>query len=396
MKNVYLDHNATTDIHPEVKKTVIKTLENYGNPSSMHGLGRKAREAVEEARKKTASFIGAGEKEVFFTGSGSEANNTVLNIFSCGASGCDSRRNGRSGIITSVIEHPCILETSKCLEERGVPVKYLDVDKYGKVSKKQLEDMVDENTALVSIMTANNETGVVQDISPLAEVAHRAGAYFHTDAVQAVGKMPVDVKEMGVDFLTLSGHKIYAPKGVGALYVKKGTPFCPLIRGGHQEKGRRAGTENTPGIAALGKAFEMREKEMGAEASRLKKLKKMFKSEIKEKISDCSFNGDLPDSLPSTINLSIAGVEGEALMLYLDMEGISVSTGSACATGSLSPSHVLISMGLGAEMAHGSIRISMGRKTQQEDMEYLLHVLPRVVNRLREMSAVYFKETTHE
>ena len=366
---VYFDHNATTPIHPEVKKEMVAAMEMFGNPSSMHAYGREARANVEDARRKVADFIGAQEREIIFVGSGSEANNTVLSLFVCGTSQCIAGSKMRSTIITTKIEHPCVLETSECLAHRGVKVKYLDVDRYGKIDLDQLAGMLGDDVGLVSVMMANNEIGTMQDIETISGMVHASGAFMHTDAVQAVGKVPVDVRKLGVDFLTISAHKIYGPKGVGALFVKKGIPYCPLIRGGHQELGRRAGTENTLGILGLGKAVEMRMLEMPEEEERLLHLKQLLKKGIEERIEDIYFNGHPTDALAGTLNVSFTGVEGEAILLYLDLEGIAVSTGSACASGSLDPSHVLLATGVDAELAHGSIRFSMGRECLQESRE---------------------------
>ncbi len=394
-KKVYFDNNATTPLHPEVKKEMIAAMEMFGNPSSMHAYGREARANVENARRKVAEFIGASEKEIIFVGSGSEANNTVLSLFVCGSSQCIPGSKSRSSIITTKIEHPCVLETSECLGHRGVRVRYLDVDQYGKVDLDQLAGMLGSDVGLVSIMMANNEIGTLQDIETIAKMVHESGALMHTDAVQAVGKVPVDVRKLGVDFLTMSAHKIYGPKGVGALFVRKGVPYCPLIRGGHQELGRRAGTENTLGILGLGKAVEMRALEMPYEEERLLDLKHILRNGIEESIDDIHFNGHPTDALASTLNVSFSGVEGEAILLYLDIEGIAVSTGSACASGSLDPSHVLLATGVNAELAHGSIRFSMGRESSREEVDYLLDVLPRIIQRIRNMSTAYIKGGMH-
>lgn len=391
-RRIYLDHNATTPLHPEVKKVMTESMEIFGNPSSMHSYGRKARAFVEQARESLASFIGASPEEIIFVGSGSEANNTVLSIFPCShAHECSCSYSCGSDIITTSIEHPCVLETSKCLQERGLNVNFLKVDKYGKVDPEELRGLMGtgKGVGLVSVMMANNEIGTIEDVKELAEIAHAEGALFHTDAVQAVGKVPVNVKELDVDFLTLSAHKIYGPKGVGALYIKKGIPFCALIHGGHQEKGRRAGTENTLGIIGLGKAIEMRAKEMEEEQKSLLKLKTKLKAGIEKSIPDIHFNGHPTDCLASTLNVSFDGAEGEAILLYLDLEGIAVSTGSACASGSLDPSHVLLATGVSAEIAHGSVRMSLGRGTQEEDIDYVLEKLPEVIKKIRNMSTAY-------
>ena len=390
LRQIYFDNNATTPLHPEVKKELVAAMEMFGNPSSMHAFGREARANVEDARRRVAEFMGAHEGEIVFTGSGSEANNTVLSLFACGSGQCFPGMRPR--IVTSRIEHPCVLETSECLVHRGVDVSYLDVDGFGKVDLDQLEAQLKVGVVgLVSVMMANNEIGTIQDIAAISAMAHQYGALMHTDAVQAFGKVPVDVNALGVDFLTISGHKIYGPKGIGALYVRKGTPYCPFIRGGHQEKGRRAGTENTLGIMGLAMAVDMRKVEMAVEAERLLGFREMLRKGISDRIDDALFNGHPVDSVPNTLNVSFPGAEGESILLYLDLAGIAVSTGSACASGSLDPSHVLLATGVDAERAHGSIRISMGRSTTIEEVEYMLDVLPGVIERIRNMSTAYIK-----
>lgn len=388
-RQVYLDHNSTTPLHPEVVKALTEAMATFGNPSSMHAFGRQAKGMVNEARERVASFIGALPEELIFVGSGSEGNNTVLSILGCAASGCDCDREHKPHIVTTSIEHPCILETSKCLTGRGSRVTYLGVDEYGKIDLDELRDSITDQTGVVSVMMANNEIGTIQDIAAAARITHEKGALFHTDAVQAFGKIPINVNDLGVDFLTASAHKIYGPKGVGVLYVRRGVQFCPLIHGGHQERGRRAGTENTLGIAGMGKAVEMRAREMADEAVRIASLRKALKAGIEEHIPEVWFNGHPTDSLQSTLNVSFSGAEGESILLYLDLEGIAVSTGSACASGSLDPSHVLMATGMPVERAHGSIRMSLGRENTMQDVEYVLDKLPGIINRIREMSTVY-------
>lgn len=388
-RKVYMDNNATTPLHPQVKEEMIKAMEVFGNPSSLHQFGRAAKAMMQEAREKVASFIGGSPEEIIFTGSGSEANNTVLSILVCPSRECDCSKVGKfRRIITTVIEHPCILETAKCLSDRDIKVSYLSVDQYGKVRIEELEDELKKGPALVSIMTANNEIGTIQDIKQISRLVHQYGSLFHTDAIQAVGKIPVAVNDLEVDFLTLSGHKVYGPKGIGALYVRRGTPFCPLIRGGHQESGRRAGTENTLGIVGFGKAVEMRKEEMPSEHERLLQFKERLKEGLKNNIDHIYFNGHPQDCLANTLNVSFPGAEGEAILLYLDLAGIAVSTGSACASGSLDPSHVLVAIGIPIEYAHGSIRISMGRNTTLEDIDYMIEVMPGIIKRIRNMSTV--------
>jgi cysteine desulfurase len=336
-----------------------------------------------------ARFIGAEAEEIVFVGSGSEGNNTVLSILACPSRHCSCERKRGPGIVTTTIEHPCVLETARCLGDRGSRVTLVPVDGFGKVDEKALDEAIGDDAGVVSVMMANNEIGTVQNIRRLSEFAHRRGALFHTDAVQAVGKIPVNVREMGIDFLTMSAHKIYGPKGVGALYIRRGTAFCPLIHGGHQEQGRRAGTENTLGIIGMGKAVEMRALEMAEEEKRLRGLKALLTKGIQDGIPDVHFNGHPTDCLPGTLNVSFDGAEGESILLYLDLEGIAVSTGSACASGSLEPSHVLRAIGVPVERAHGSIRISMGRQTTVADVDYVLDRLPKVVRRIRDMSTAY-------
>jgi cysteine desulfurase len=388
-KIVYMDNNATTPVHPRVKQVLTETLDIYGNASSFHAFGREARARIEAARESVASFINADADELIFVGSGSEANNTVLNIFSWTCEKAHFPFHEHKEIITSQIEHPCIMETSQCLMGRGTPVRYIGVDADAKLDMQELEDTISGETGLVSIMMANNEVGTIQDIKEVARIAHDKGVLVHTDAVQALGKIPVDVKDLGVDFLSLSGHKVYGPKGVGALYIKKGTPFCPLIRGGHQEQGRRAGTENTLGIIGFGAAVDMLRQEIEPEAKRLLELKMRLRKGIEGRIPDVRVNGHQDDCLPGTLNVSFAGAEGEAILLYLDLEGIGVSTGSACSSGSLDPSHVLLATGLEAEQAHGSIRFSLGRENTQEDVDYVLEKLPQVIQKIRGMSTAY-------
>ena len=388
-KPIYLDNNATTPLHPLVKEALIEAMGVFGNPSSLHALGRLANQRVEQARERVAEFVGASPDEVIFVGSGSEANNTVISILSCPSGACSCAADGTNQIVTSTIEHPCIMESVKCLQERGITVRFVGVDRDGKVDLDDYRETVSERTRLVSIMLANNEIGTLQDIGTLAAIAHERGALFHTDAVQAVGKVPVDVRGLGVDFLTISGHKLYGPKGVGALVVRKDVPFCPLIRGGHQEKGRRAGTENTLGIIGFGKAVEMRMLEMEAEEPRLRGLKNRLRDGIKATIPDVHIIGHPTDCLPNTLNVAFDGAEGESILLYLDLEGIAVSTGSACASGSLEPSHVLLATGLPMECAHGSIRFSLGRENTADEIDFVLDTLPAIIGRIRKMSTTY-------
>lgn len=386
---VYMDYNATTPLHPEVKKALTEAFEIYGNASSMHSSGRYAGEKVAQARELVARFIGAEPEEIIFTGGGSESNNTVLNMIDCGSGICSCLARGRRGFVTSAIEHPSIINTAEFLQHKGVPVTFVPVDAQGKVNMEELEAAVSEETALVSVMMGNNEIGTLQDVKTITRLAHERGALMHTDAVQTLGKTPVDVKKLDVDFLSFSAHKLYGPKGIGILYVKKGAPFCTFIHGGHQEEGRRAGTYNTLGIIGLGKAVELASREMGEEVPKLWSLRERLRTGLLEKVPDIHVNGHPTDTLPGTLNVSFRGAEGEAILLYLDMNGIQVSTGSACASGSLEPSHVLLATGVEPELAHGSIRFSLGRETTEEDVDYVLEKLPPVMQKIRSMSTVY-------
>ncbi len=399
-RSVYLDYNATTPLHPEVKKAIKHAMEVFGNPSSIHNFGRKAKQMIEHSREILADFIGAKADEIIFTGSGSEANNTVIDMFSYP----ENLKKyfspdivNRKRIVTTKIEHPCVLESAAFVEKIGLEVKYLNVDTYGKIDLSELENFLkDKNTALVSVMAANNEIGTIQDIKKISEVCHKYGTLFHTDAVQAVGKIPVNVKDWDVDYLTFSAHKIYGPKGIGALYIKKGAPFAALIRGGHQEKEKRAGTENTIGIVAFAKAIELRKKEMKEESKKIIILKNRLKDGIAKNIPGIHFNGHPEDCLVGTLNVSFDAAEGESILLYLDMEGIAVSTGSACASGSLDPSHVLLSIGLPPERAHGSVRMSLGRNTTKEDIDYVIEKLVNIMKRIRQMSTLHLGEVRNE
>ncbi|MFA5927730.1 MAG: IscS subfamily cysteine desulfurase [Candidatus Margulisiibacteriota bacterium] len=387
-RRVYADNNATTPVHPEVQKAIIEALPIFGNASSLHQYGREASHKIESARQKIAGFLGASPEEIVFTGCGTESNNTVLNSIFCGCQRCGKQQK-HPHVITSKIEHPSVLTTLKCLERRGVEVSYINVDKYGMVDPHEVQKEIRDNTSLISIMYANNEIGTIQPLKEISEIAHARNILMHTDAVQAVGKVPFKLADIDVDFLSLSGHKVYAPKGIGVLYVRKGINFCPLIYGGHHEGNRRAGTENSLGIIALGKAFEMLEKEMPAELVRMKILRQKLKDGIEKLIPEISFNGHPLDVQPGTLNVSIDYIEGEAILLHLDLEGIAVSTGSACASGSLDPSHVMQALGIPIEKVHSSIRFSLGRENTPEDIDYILEKLPPIVEKLRKMSPLY-------
>jgi len=388
-RRIYMDYNATTPLHPEVKKELVDSMDLFGNPSSMHVFGREAHARIELARERCAKLIGAGTEEIIFTGGGSESNNTVLKLLRCGEACCGGYFGERNEIITSAIEHPSVLETARALRRRGLTVHEIGVDSQGKLNMAEYAEKLSEKTALVSIMFANNEIGTIQDIETVTRLAHENGALMHTDAVQAVGKVRFKVHELGVDFLSFSGHKLYAPKGTGFLYVRSGSPYCSLIHGGHQEGGRRAGTLNNLGIIGLGKASALAMEEMDEEIERLRKLRNRLRDGIAASVPDIRINGHPTDVLPGTLNVSFIGAEGESILLYLDIEGIAVSTGSACATGSLEPSHVIMATGIGPELAHGSIRFSLGYGTTDEEIDYVLEKLPPIIERIRAMSTVY-------
>jgi len=313
-------------------------------------------------------------------------------MLTCALCGGAELSPGRAEIITSAIEHPSIIQTAQHLVSMGNTIHFVKVDRNGKVDMNHFLELISERTALVSIMYANNEIGTIQDIQSLAEIAHRYGALFHTDAVQAVGKIPVDVERLGADYLSFSAHKFYGPKGIGVLYARKGKPYYPFIHGGHQEGGRRAGTMNSLGIIGMGSAVELIKAEMQEIEERLLRLKQRLRSGITERIPDITINGHPEDSLANTLNVSFHGAEGEAVLLYMDLQGIALSTGSACSSGSLEPSHVLLATGVGPELAHGSIRFSMGRETTEDEVDYVLEVLPAVIKNVRKMSTVYSGE----
>jgi len=381
MKRVYLDYAATTPTHPEVVKTMLPYFtESFGNPSSIYSDGQEAKTAMEEARTKIASLIGARDEEIVFTSGGTEADNFALEGV---AFAMEPKGNH---IITTSIEHHAVTETGHFLEKRGFKVTYLPVDEYGLVAPDDVLKAITDETILISVMHANNEIGTIQPLAEIGRVAKEAGVYFHTDAVQTVGHIPVDVNEFRVDLLSMSAHKLYGPKGVGALYVRKGSRLTPFIHGGDQENKRRASTENVPGIVGFGRAAELAREEMDGEAERLTKLRDRLIQGLMERISDIRLNGHPRMRLPNNANVSIDFVEGESMLLNLDLEGISVSTGSACTSSSLEPSYVLLALGLSAEQAHGSLRLSLGKWTEEEDISRVLEVLPRVVAKLRAMS----------
>ncbi|MDR2766999.1 MAG: cysteine desulfurase [Treponema sp.] len=390
MKNIYLDYNATTPLRDEVRDAIIKDLAVYGNASSMHAAGREARARVEEARGAVGALLGVPAKTIIFTSGGSESNNTVFQTMRSLASDEHGapRPRGRRGFITTAVEHPCVLNSAKYLESLGYEVCFLPVDEYGKISMDEFKKALNGETLLVSVMMANNEIGTVQDIREIARLAKAAGAFMHTDAVQAVGKIPVDIPDLGVDYLTMSAHKIYGPKGIGALYIKEKAPLFPLIHGGHQEEGMRAGTYNNMGILGFGRAAELAKSGLADYRTNMGALRARLRDGLLSRIPHVKINGHPSDMLPNTLNVSFPGAEGEAILLSMDLEGIEASTGSACASGSLEPSHVLLAIGAGPELAHGSIRFSMGLGSAEADMDYVIEKLPPIIERLRKMSTL--------
>lgn len=385
MRRVYLDHSATTPVDPEVAKLMMTYYtEKFGNPSSVHSFGREAKEALEIAREQVAKLLGAQASEITFTSGGTEADN--LAILGTAQAG----RNKGKHIITSAVEHHAVLETCEYLEKNGFELTIIPVDEEGRLSAQDVEKAIRPDTILITIMHANNEVGTIQPIAEIGKIAREKGITFHVDAVQSFGKLPIDVKAMNVDLMTVSSHKIYGPKGVGALYIRKGVRIVPLVHGGGQEKKRRSGTENTPGIIGFGKACEIAGERMEQEAQREGKLRDKLLKGILERIDYVKVNGPIGENrLPGNLNVSIQFIEGEALLLSLDMLGIAASSGSACTSGSLDPSHVLLAMGMPHEIAHGSLRLSFGRQNTEEDVDYVLEQLPKIVNRLRMMSPLY-------
>ena len=379
---VYLDNNATTQLAPEVQKAVAEVEASvYGNASSMHTFGRRASALVEDARHNVANLIDCDPKEITFTSGASEANNTVFEI---ARSIIEKKGSGR--IVTTTIEHPSIIETVKFLRKHGITVDQAPVDKEGRVILSQLEKLMGDDVVLVSVMTGNNETGSIQEIAQISALAHKYGALFHTDATQAIGKIEVSCRKWSLDYLSCSGHKFYGPKGVGVLYAKTGAPFEPFVHGGEQEHGRRAGTYNTPAIYGLGIAAKLAKESIVEEHDKLWAMREKLRKGIIASVPNVVVNGCQEHCLPGTLDVSFENVEGESILLMLDMSGIAVSTGSACATGSLEPSYVLLAGGLDVELAHGSIRFSFGRYNTMEDVDYVLEVLPPIIKRLREIS----------
>lgn len=385
MRRVYLDHSATTPVDPEVAELMMKYYtEKYGNPSSVHGFGREAKQALEAARRQVADLIGANSNEVIFTSGGTEADNLAI------LGTVEGLRNKGKHIITSCIEHHAVLDTCQYLGKDGYELTVIPVDKEGIISVEDVRKAIRPDTILISVMHANNEVGSIQPIAEIGKLAREHSIVFHVDAVQSLGKIPINVEEMNIDLLTVSAHKIYGPKGVGALYIRKGVRVLPIVHGGGQEKKRRSGTENTPGIIGFGKACELAGQRMADDAKHQAKLRDKLMNGILERIKDVQVNGPIGDKrLPNNVNVSIRYIEGESLLLSLDMLGIAASSGSACTSGSLDPSHVLLAMGLVHEIAHGSLRFTLGRQNTEEDIDYVLEQLPKIVERLRMMSPLY-------
>lgn len=384
MKKIYLDNAATTSLKSEVLEEMMPILkENYGNPSSIYSIGRNARKEVEKSRQTVAEILGANPSEIFFTSGGTESDNWAIRGVAFA-----QLRKGKNHIITSKIEHHAVLHTVKELEKEGFEATYLDVDKNGFVNPEDVKAAITEKTALVTVMYANNEIGTIQKISEIGKVCHEKGVIFHTDAVQAVGHLEINVKEQNIDLLSLSGHKFHGPKGVGALYVKKGVRILNLMQGGAQESNKRPGTENVAGIVGLAKALEISMQNRQEKNKDLEKKRDFLITELL-KIKRSRLNGDRTQRLPGNVNISFEGIEGESLLLLLDAAGICASSGSACTSGSLDPSHVLLAIGLVHEVAHGSLRISLDESTTMEELEYTVSEVKKVVERLRSMSPLW-------
>jgi len=380
---VYLDNAATTPVKPEVLEAMMPYFTaSYGNPSSLYTIGQNSKDAIRTAREQVAALIGAKENEVFFTGSGTESDNWAF------IGSAMWRREKGKHVITTEFEHHALLHSAKYLEKEGFDVTYLPVDAEGIVRTEDLKNAIRSDTTVVSVMYANNEIGTLQPIAELCKIAREAGALFHTDAVQALGNVPLDVKKLGVDMMSMSSHKIYGPKGVGALYVRKGLALPNYMHGGGQESGRRAGTENLTGIVGFGKAAELAGQNLDAHIEKLRVLRDYFIEKVKSEIPDIRLNGSLESRLPGNVNITFKYIEGEAILLLLDMAGVAVSTGSACSSASLTPSHVLSAIGVPVEDIHGSIRFTLGDFTTKEDLDYAADMLKAAVEKLRKISSL--------
>lgn len=387
MKTVYMDYAATTYVKPEVLEEMMPYFtQKFGNPSSFYGISRETKMAIDKARGQVAKALNCDMNEVYFTGGGSESDNWAIKGIA------SAHRKKGNHIITTKIEHHAVLHTCEYLEKNGFEVTYLDVNEEGFIDLKQLESAITDKTILVSIMFANNEIGTIQPIKEIGAICREKKVLFHTDAVQAIGSVPVDVKEMNIDLLSLAGHKLYGPKGIGALYIRKGVRIDNLIHGGGQERGRRAGTENIPGVVGLGKAIEIATENIEENRARLTVLRDKLIDGVLERIPYARLNGPRGDKrLPGNSNISFEFIEGESILLSLDFEGICASSGSACTSGSLDPSHVLLAIGLPHEKAHGSLRTTLGAASTEEDVEKLLNELPPIIERLRNMSPLWYE-----
>lgn len=397
MNRVYLDYNATTPVAPEVLDAMLPYFcADFGNASSIHTFGQNARAAVEAAREQVAALIGARAQEIFFTSGGTESDNHaifgIVSSSSTSSSSLASSRSARPHIITSFVEHEAVLNACQALEKQGVDVTYLHVDQDGSVNLEDLRAALRKETVLITIMHANNELGTVQPLEEIGRVAKQADVYFHTDAVQSAGKTPIDVERFQLDLLSLSGHKLYAPKGIGALYVRGGTRLKQLLYGGHHQRGVRPGTENVAGIVGLGKAAEIARHSLANDAKRLTALRDQLEHGLLRRVPHSRINGGHAVRTPNTANLVFPGVEGEALLIALDLRGLACSTGAACSSGAVEPSHVLTAIGLPAEEARASLRFSLGRHTTQADIDFAMQVIPAVVAQLRQLSPTYQKE----
>lgn len=387
MNRIYMDNAATTRVTEPVFEAMKPYFcEKFGNPMSVHSFGRESRRAVEEARRQVAAALNADSREIYFTGCGTESDNWALR----GAA--YAKGNTRKTLVTTAIEHHAILHTAEQLEKEGFKVIYVPVDEFGVVKMDEMEKAITEDVFLVSVMTANNEIGTIQPIEEIARMAHAKGALFHTDAVQAIGSVKIDVKAMGIDLLSLSGHKFHAPKGVGALYMKNSVHIERLIRGGAQERTQRAGTENLASIVGLGKAIELATADIDAHNARLIEMRDHMISEILTRIPETRLNGDATRRLPGNVNVSVRYIEGESLLLSLDLKGIAASSGSACTSGALDPSHVLLAIGLPHEIAHGSLRLTLNEENTMEEVDTVVEALVEIVKRLRAMSPLYHAE----
>ena len=381
---IYMDNAATTATRPEVLEAMLPYFtEHYGNPSSIHSVGRDARRAVEKARQQVAAALGAQPREIYFTAGGSESDNWAIKGTAF------AKRDKGNHIITTAIEHHAVLHTCQWLEKQGFQVTYLPVDEYGRVRVEDVEKAITDKTILISIMAANNEIGTLEPIVEIGKLAHEKGILFHTDAVQAVGAIPLDVNAMNIDMLSMSGHKFHGPKGIGALYIRKGVRPDVFMHGGAQERAQRAGTENLAGIVGMGKAIELATQNLEANAARMTRLRDKLIDGILAEIPEVRLNGHRTERLPNNVNVSIRYIEGEALLLRLDLAGIAGSSGSACTSGSLDPSHVLLAIGLPHEIAHGSLRLSLSEENTMEEVDYAVDALKEIVQRLRAMSPLY-------